>query len=80
MQRDTVEPLVGNGALELTVRESAHVDRLVESMERALRRRLPLSLTIVNFDLRLELARTEQLLSLGVAQLADADADAKGAA
>lgn len=55
---EVVEPQVGNGALRLTAREVADVERLVDALMRSLRRRLPHGLEVVELEVELARRRT----------------------
>ena len=55
VQREVVQARAGNGRLQLSSREIADVQRLVDALMSSLRRRLPQGLEVV--ELELELAR-----------------------
>jgi hypothetical protein len=55
LQRELVGARTGNGQLRLSRRELADVERLMDALTKALRRRLPIGLEVV--ELELELAR-----------------------
>jgi hypothetical protein len=49
----------GTGELQLSEREQVALSTLVDALAHSLRRRLPISLELLEFDLELELGRRE---------------------